>query len=1156
MILTAMALIFQKQCLHSESGFNYFTDAIDISHATAGVWTEVNIAPYVPPGSTGAILELINESRAGSALRHAVRNHGSSDARQNSQRLSPNGHRYAFCGIGPEGTFESYIESDSCRIYLTGYTDSYVHFFVDAVDKSIGTAGSWQEINGHADGVPAGATGVIIDAYSSNGNSQVGIRKKGSSDDRTGTGSLLYSYRLCTNLLCGVDETGTFEGKISHTDGKFALIGYTMSPVYFLTDAVNISVTDTDTWTDINLSGMIPSRANGFIFEINNDYNYRRFAAIRRKGSTDDRSGNSSIYNNGFTHGTCGLNPDQQAQGFINQPTVDFYLTGYTVPYDPSPPSDISEIRDGSGPDLDQTYARKTLSLNWDASSDAESGIARYWASVGTSPGGTDIADWTDCGPQTNFTFENLTLNAGLTCYCSVRAQNGQGHESGVTVSDGITVLDDITPPQPAAAVRDGLAEDLDSTYKRHELSANWNMSSDPESGLYRYWLAIGSGPGASDILGWTDTGKNTSWTQTSLSLFPGQTLYISIRAENEAGLQSTVTCSDGILILEDPTPPSDILMVRDGLYTDLDYIVSASVLSASWTASEDPECGIWRYLVSAGSSPGYSDVAGWTDNGLITEITLTGLSLVPGSTCYFNVQAENTAGLTSGITSSDGVSILDPASESRIIECPDGTDISVKIQAAVAELASSGGGTIYLPEGDFPFLSTVSMPGGISIIGTDKESTILRSTGPQFFDINHFGTEGGSLRISGIGFFGYNPSDPGNPVQSGLSLNNIEGFRIDHCYFRSFKYVIGIGSRYNMPDLPQSYGVIDHCTFIRGEESTYLSMYGITDSRIWQQDMKMGTHEATFVEDCYFQGCSHCTDAFGGGHYVLRHSQIVDCGSVGGHGPGFDSSYRGTRCTEVYDNLIKKTDNVSYDYRWIGMGIRGGGGVVFNNTFEYCRNAIQFTCDTYSLVDSNGDGHYDYPALDQTHDKWLWNNTLVSTPNYIMHYGNGAEELIVENRDFFIRQPSVAEDGFEYTPYPYPHPLVLGDAVETDPVLLEVRVFLEGPYMSGQMTTDLGGIIPLESPWVQDPRTAMNIPPNVVDWILVELRTAPHGPAAACRSAFLSSLGNIVDLDGKNVNIEFDVPEGYYYIVIRHRNHMPVMSAEPVCLSESIVVF
>jgi hypothetical protein len=81
--------------------------------------------------------------------------------------------------------------------------------------------------------------------------------------------------------------------------------------------------------------------------------------------------------------------------------------------------------------------------------------------------------------------------------------------------------------------------------------------------------------------------------------------------------------------------------------------------------------------------------------------------------------------------------------------------------------------------------------------------------------------------------------------------------------------------------------------------------------------------------------------------------------------------------------------------------------------------------------------------------------------------------------------------------------------------------------------------------------RTVSAIPSNVVDWVLIELRSSTTSPAIGYRSAFLRYDGVVVGDDGIDV-VPVDVPAGDYFIVIRHRNHLAVMSKDdfPVALS------
>ncbi len=122
----------------------------------------------------------------------------------------------------------------------------------------------------------------------------------------------------------------------------------------------------------------------------------------------------------------------------------------------------------------------------------------------------------------------------------------------------------------------------------------------------------------------------------------------------------------------------------------------------------------------------------------------------------------------------------------------------------------------------------------------------------------------------------------------------------------------------------------------------------------------------------------------------------------------------------------------------------------------------------------------------------------------------------------------------------------------ESQMVQVEIKIFLEGPYYANgdTMRTNLkrNGYIPSTSPYA-DGRSA-TVPDDVVDWIYVQLRTSPAGTAVASKSAFLNSDGRIVADDGTTGQIALDVAEGNYYIVVDHRNHLRVMSANPVALS------
>jgi hypothetical protein len=81
--------------------------------------------------------------------------------------------------------------------------------------------------------------------------------------------------------------------------------------------------------------------------------------------------------------------------------------------------------------------------------------------------------------------------------------------------------------------------------------------------------------------------------------------------------------------------------------------------------------------------------------------------------------------------------------------------------------------------------------------------------------------------------------------------------------------------------------------------------------------------------------------------------------------------------------------------------------------------------------------------------------------------------------------------------------------------------------------------------------------PDNTVDWIVLEFRTAPMEPAVFRQAALLRNDGIIIDTSGQlPVFDESLLPPGSYYIVLRHRNHLAVMSARPIALSATTPLY
>ncbi len=122
-----------------------------------------------------------------------------------------------------------------------------------------------------------------------------------------------------------------------------------------------------------------------------------------------------------------------------------------------------------------------------------------------------------------------------------------------------------------------------------------------------------------------------------------------------------------------------------------------------------------------------------------------------------------------------------------------------------------------------------------------------------------------------------------------------------------------------------------------------------------------------------------------------------------------------------------------------------------------------------------------------------------------------------------------------------------------------DIKVFLYGAYIGNSMDSKLArnGLIPLTQPYSSAPwnyngnESVPEIRNDIVDWILLELRsdetTVTHRQAA-----LLNRNGYVVGLDGSSNFYFNNIAEGDYYLVIYHRNHLPVMSAQKIHVAQN----
>ncbi len=290
----------------------------------------------------------------------------------------------------------------------------------------------------------------------------------------------------------------------------------------------------------------------------------------------------------------------------------------------------------------------------------------------------------------------------------------------------------------------------------------------------------------------------------------------------------------------------------------------------------------------------------------------------------------------------------------------------------AVIDVAQDGD-TIVVPAGRSVYKTTA--PGvpalkiknkGIILIGAGIGRTILED---RSFDAKNpwaggpIRAEGGSgkaLRISGFTFDGTGIRDAGKPAIISIR-GSYADLRIDHCRFLNVNGAI-------MTDGLMR-GVVDHCRYELMEDHALGNpvFYWMKGNGVaaWKTPVRLGSADAIYIEDCHIEfhnpksNDSPALPTMDGARAVFRHNTVYD-GFLEFF--GVDSTPRGTASFEVYDNTFTGKC-------FCTLGLKGGTGVVFNNTIwgEFQKQPIWVTeyrtggprqeygqCDGTSRFDGN----------------------------------------------------------------------------------------------------------------------------------------------------------------------------------------------------------
>lgn len=194
------------------------------------------------------------------------------------------------------------------------------------------------------------------------------------------------------------------------------------------------------------------------------------------------------------------------------------------------------------------------------------------------------------------------------------------------------------------------------------------------------------------------------------------------------------------------------------------------------------------------------------------------------------------------------------------------------------------------------------------------------------------------------------------------------------------------------------------------------------------------------------------------------------------------------------------------------------------------------------------------------TEVKFIWTAASGDVNHYNVYVSSDGGECVLTGSTFETSYIVKGEDGHTYK--------VKVEAVdaagnvgpiseESDPVTVflgpaasvNISVLLEGPYESDKtMRRELS--IPTLSPYA-DARRVETVPENAVDWVYLEIRSDEKTMVRG-ESMFLLSDGNVVSSKDETRANFYNLSEGNYFVVIRHRNHLAIMSKFPVSLVQS----
>ena len=199
--------------------------------------------------------------------------------------------------------------------------------------------------------------------------------------------------------------------------------------------------------------------------------------------------------------------------------------------------------------DIDFLTAKESYCVKWDVA-DTESGIRKSEVSVCSKTNPKDcLLQGFDVGNQTSICVSDLEFEEGFKYVSKIRTENKAGLFKEL-FSDGFVV--DTTPPFMSEIVythKSWTSLKGFQVFSHSQIAVQWDGFLDQESGIQRSYVCLGTTPGKCNIKNFTAMKNDTDCIFEDSLLIQGETYFISVKAENKAGLTSEVKTSNAIVV-------------------------------------------------------------------------------------------------------------------------------------------------------------------------------------------------------------------------------------------------------------------------------------------------------------------------------------------------------------------------------------------------------------------------------------------------------------------------------------------------------------------------------------------------------------------------------------------------------------------------------